>query len=68
MTPHALQSPAGRSGARAGLGHESIETTQIYLHADLQLKEKAMDQTKPVGVPSGRYQPPDELMTFLEAL
>ena len=42
--------------------------TQIYLHADLQLKEKAMDQTKPVGVPSGRYQPPDELMTFLEAL
>ena len=50
------------------LGHESLETTQIYLHADLQLKEKAMDQTKPVGVPSGRYQPPDEVMAFLEAL
>ena len=60
--------PGTRDFHHGLLGHESIETTQIYLHADLQLKEKAMDQTKPVGVPSGRYQPPDELMTFLEAL
>ena len=50
------------------LGHESVETTQMYLHADLQLKERAMDQTKPVDVPSGRYQPSDDVMAFLEAL
>ena len=50
------------------LGHESVETTQMYLHADLQLKERAMDQTKPVNVPSGRYQPSDDVMAFLEAL
>ena len=36
------------------LGHESVETTQMYLHADLQLKERAMDQTKPV-----EFQPVD---------
>lgn len=77
VTPHVLRHAAAMTLLQSGvdcavialwLGHESIETTQIYLHADLQLKEKAMDQTKPVGVPSGRYQPPDELMTFLEAL
>ena len=50
------------------LGHESVETTQMYLHADLQLKERAMDQTKPVEVPTGRYQPSDDVMAFLEAL
>ena len=50
------------------LGHESVETTQMYLHADLQLKERAMDQTKPVEVPTGRYQPSDGVMAFLEAL
>ena len=77
VTPHVLRHAAAMTLLQSGvdcavialwLGHESIETTQIYLHADLQLKEKAMDQTKPVGVPSGRYQPPDELMTFIEAL
>ena len=77
VTPHVLRHAAAMTLLQSGvdcavialwLGHESIETTQIYLHADLQLKEKAMDQTKPVGVPAGRYQPPDELMTFLEAL
>ena len=71
VTPHVLRHAAAMTLLQSGvdcavialwLGHESIETTQIYLHADLQLKEKAMDQTKPVGVPSGRYQPPDELM------
>lgn len=50
------------------LGHESVETTQMYLHADLHLKERAMDQTKPVEVPTGRYQPSDDVMAFLEAL
>ena len=50
------------------LGHESIETTQIYIHADLVLKEKALDRTTPIGIASGRYRPPDALLAFLEAL
>ena len=50
------------------LGHESVATTQMYIHADIQLKEQAMEKTKPIGVPAGRYRPNDELMAFLEAL
>ena len=50
------------------LGHESIETTQIYLHADLALKERALDRTTPIGSAPGRYRPPDALVAFLEAL
>ncbi len=77
ITPHSLRHSAAMSLLHSGvdcavialwLGHESIETTQIYLHADLKLKEKAMDRTKPADVPSGRYRPPDSLMAFLQAL
>jgi integrase/recombinase XerD len=50
------------------LGHESVETTQIYLHADLELKEKALARTRPPHAASGRYQPPDTLLAWLEAL
>ena len=50
------------------LGHESVETTQMYLHADLRLKEQALARTKPVGVKPGRYCPDDALLAFLEAL
>jgi integrase len=50
------------------LGHESIESTQIYLHADLALKEQALALTAPVGTPPGRYRPPDTLLAFLDAL
>jgi integrase len=50
------------------LGHEQIETTQIYLHADLALKEKALSRTTPVNTNPGRYRPPDALLKFLEAL
>jgi site-specific recombinase XerD len=50
------------------LGHEQVETTQIYLHADLALKEKALARTTPVNTSPGRYQPPDVLLAFLEAL
>jgi integrase/recombinase XerD len=50
------------------LGHESVETTQIYVHADLRLKEKALDRiTAPASHP-GRYRPDDLLLAFLEAL
>jgi site-specific recombinase XerD len=50
------------------LGHEQVETTQIYLHADLALKEKALARTTPVNTTPGRYRPPDALLAFLEAL
>lgn len=50
------------------LGHVSIETTQIYLHADLELKEKALARTRPPNAHAGRYQPPDALLAWLEAL
>jgi site-specific recombinase XerD len=50
------------------LGHEQMETTQIYLHADLALKEKALARTTPMNTRPGRYRPPDALLAFLEAL
>ena len=50
------------------LGHESVETTQMYLHATLALKEQALARTTPVGVAPGRYRPDDQLLAFLEAL
>ena len=50
------------------LGHESVETTQIYVHADLRLKEQALARvTAPESNP-GRYRPDDKLLAFLEAL
>jgi integrase/recombinase XerD len=50
------------------LGHVSVDTTQIYLHADLELKEKALARTRPSTGQPGRYQPPDPLLTWLEKL
>jgi integrase/recombinase XerD len=50
------------------LGHESTQTTQIYLHADLALKERALARTTPPNTPPGRYRPPDQLLAFLESL
>lgn len=50
------------------LGHESIETTQIYLHADMKLKELALAHATSSGLVPDRYQPPDPLLTFLESL
>ena len=50
------------------LGHESVDTTQIYLHADLTIKEKALARTRPPNSRTGRYQPPDSLLAWLEAL
>lgn len=50
------------------LGHESVETTQVYMHADLRLKEKALARiTAPESNP-GRYRPNDTLLAFLESL
>jgi site-specific recombinase XerD len=77
VTPHVLRHSAAMQLLQNGvdrtvialwLGHESVETTQMYIHADIQLKEKAMARTKPVTAPSGRYRPDDKLLAFLEAL
>ena len=77
VTAHTLRHTAAMRLLRAGvdtsvialwLGHEQAETTQIYLHADLELKEKALAKTTPPDVKPGRYQPPDQLLAFLEAL
>jgi len=50
------------------LGHETTRTTQIYLHADLALKERALAHTAPPNVPSGRYRAPDTLIAFLNSM
>ena len=63
-----LQAGVDTSVIALWLGHEQIETTQIYLHADLALKEKALARTAPPGTKPGRYQPPDTLLAFLQTL
>ncbi len=77
VTPHTLRHTAAMRLLHAGvdttvialwLGHERIDTTQIYLHADLALKERAIGRTTPPDTRPGRYKPPDTLLAFLEAL
>jgi integrase/recombinase XerD len=77
VTMHVLRHTAAMRLLRAGidtsvialwLGHEQIETTQIYLHADLEIKERALAKTTPSNITPGRYRPPDKLLAFLEAL
>jgi site-specific recombinase XerD len=50
------------------LGHEQLATTNIYLHADMRHKQEAIDRVAPLNAKPGRYQPPDSLIAFLEAL
>jgi integrase/recombinase XerD len=50
------------------LGHEQVDTTAIYLRADLSIKERALARTRPATATPGRYRPPDALLAFLEAL
>lgn len=50
------------------LGHESIETTQIYLAANLALKEQVLAKTTPPDGTPGRYRPDDKLLAFLKSL
>ncbi|MCG8651423.1 MAG: site-specific integrase [Pirellulales bacterium] len=77
VTPHVLRHSAAMQLLQNGvdrtvialwLGHESVETTQMYVHADIQLKERAMAKTQPVALAPGRYRPTDDLLAFLEAL
>ena len=50
------------------LGHESVETTQVYVHADLRLKEKALARMVAPDAKPSRYKPSDKLLAFLETL
>jgi len=50
------------------LGHENVETTQIYIHADMRMKEKALARVAVPATPSGRFRPDDKLLAFLEGL
>ena len=50
------------------LGHETIATTSIYLHANMNLKRAALDRTRPPDTPAGDYQPDDPLITWLQSL
>jgi integrase/recombinase XerD len=77
VTPHVLRHSAAllllqngvdRTVIALWLGHESVESTQIYVHADIELKEKAMAKTQLIAVSPGRYRPSDDLLAFLEGL
>jgi integrase/recombinase XerD len=77
ISPHVLRHSAAMRLLNAGvdttvialwLGHENVATTQIYVHADLAVKERALARTAPAGVSQRRYQPTDAIIAFLESL
>jgi site-specific recombinase XerD len=77
VTPHVLRHSTAIGLLEAGvdravialwLGHESVETTQVYLDADLAMKERALARTAPLNVGARRFRPRDSLLSFLEGL
>lgn len=77
VSPHVLRHTAAMQLLHAGadiavialwLGHEQTETTQIYLHADMTIKQRALDRTTPPNTQPGRYQPSDSILAFLDTL
>jgi integrase/recombinase XerD len=77
VSPHVLRHTSAmqllhggvdRSTIALWLGHECVETTQMYLHADMSIKERALARTAPPRTGARRYRPPDALLAFLEAL
>lgn len=77
ISPHVLRHTSAMQLLHAGvdrsvialwLGHESVETTQIYLHADLSIKERALARVAPLSTEPHRYRAPDTLLAFLEGL
>ena len=65
---HLLQAGVDRAVIALWLGHEQIETTQMYLDADLSMKEHALAKTAPLPANAVRYRPDDELLAFLQSL
>jgi site-specific recombinase XerD len=77
ITPHVLRHTMAmellhhgvdRSVIALWLGHESLETTQVYIQADLKMKEQALAKTTPFNVQPGRYHPDDHILVFLKSL
>ena len=77
VTPQTLRHAAAMALLRRGvdlsvialwLGHESTESTQVYLHADMELKQRALAHASDSGQAPERFQPPDPLLAFLESL
>jgi integrase/recombinase XerD len=75
VSPHVLRHTAAmelllhgvdRTVIALWLGHASVETTQRYFHASLELKEQAFAKMTPLQVPLGRYRPDDQLLAFLK--
>ncbi len=68
MAMELLQAGVDRAVIALWLGHESVETTQIYLEANLKMKEEILAKTIPVEGKPGRYRPDDQLLAFLKSL
>jgi len=68
MALEMLQAGVERAVIALWLGHESVETTQIYLEATLAMKEKALAKTKPPHGSPGRFRAGDRLLNFLNSL
>jgi site-specific recombinase XerD len=68
MAMDLLQAGVDRSVIALWLGHERVETTQIYLEASLAMKEKALARTSPPHAKPGRYKPGDRVLAFLNSL
>ena len=79
ITPHVLRhtaamrllhapKPVDTATIALWLGHESLDSTNKYIHADMELKRRALDRTTPLNAKPGRYRPPDPLLAFLESL
>ena len=75
--PHILRHSCAMSLLHAGvdtavialwLGHADIRSTQPYLHADMTIKQRALDRMTPTDATPGRYRPGDTLLAFLEDL
>jgi len=68
MAMDLLQAGVDRSVIALWLGHERLETTQVYLEATLAMKEKALAKVTPQNGRRGRYKPGDKLLAFLNGL
>jgi site-specific recombinase XerD len=77
VSPHTLRHTCAMNLLRSGvdeitialwLGHQNLRSVEIYIHADTELKERALARTAPLGTTPGRYRPPDRLLDFLASL